>query len=160
MTIVPNGQNANMKLDFSSGYKFLFHPLLALRHEATSPQMCTVLGGTRGLLEESPHLETASVLVRFLQFSPFPLRGGLFAYISARDWNQFLENLEFLLLRIMGCIESSGVQFAIPLQTDIAAAFTSNDASDPGLLKVLTSEKKFNDKVTAAKSARAKRSPP
>lgn len=47
----------------------------------TSPQMCTVLEGIRSLL---------------------------FAYTLARDWSQF-EIQERLLLRILACIESSGV---------------------------------------------------
>jgi MscS family membrane protein len=154
VVIVPNGQIANMTLEnFSSRDKFWFHPIPALSYRTTSTQMCTVLNGIRGLLEESPHLETASVRVRLLHFGPSSLDVEIFAYVMARDWNQFLKIQELLLLRIMDCIESSGVQFAFPLQTDLAAAFTSNDASEPGSLKVLTPEKKSDDKSTAAKSA-------
>jgi MscS family membrane protein len=154
VVIVPNGQIAGMTLEnFSSRDKFWFHPIPALSYRTTSTQMCTVLDGIRSLLEESPHLETASVRVRLLHFSPSSLDVEIFAYVMARDWNQFLKIQELLLLRIMACIESSGVQFAFPLQTDVAAASTSNDASEPGSLKVLTPEKRSDDKATAAKSA-------
>jgi MscS family membrane protein len=154
VVIVPNGQIANMTLEnFSSRDKFWFHPIPALSYRTTSAQMCTVLEGIRGLLEVSPHLETASVRVRFLHFGPSSLDVEIFAYVLAGNWNQFLKIQEYLLLRIMDCIESRGVQFAFPLQTDVGAAFTSNDASEPGLLKVLTPEKKSDDNVTAAKSA-------
>jgi MscS family membrane protein len=154
MVIVPNGQIANMTLEnFSSRDKFWFHPIPALSYRTTSTQMYAVLEGIRGLLEENPNLETASVRVRLLHFGPSSLDVEVFAYVLAHDWNHFLKIQEFLLLRIMDCFESSGVQFAFPLQTDLAAVFTSNDASEPGLLKELTPEKKSNEKVTAAKSA-------
>src|SRR6266851_4692462 len=154
VVIVPNGQIANMTLEnFSSRDKFWFHPIPALSYRTTSTQMSTALEGIRSLLEESPHLETTSVRVRFLRFGPSSLDVEIFAYVLARDWNQFLKIQEFLLLRIMDCIESNGVQFAFPLQTDVAGTSTSNDTSVPGSLKVLTPEKKFDDKVTAVKSA-------
>ncbi len=154
VVIVPNGQIANMTLEnFSLRDKFWFHPIPALSYRTTSTQMSIALEGVRSLLEESPHLETTSVRVRFLRFGPSSLDVEIFAYVLARDWNQFLKIQEFLLLRIMDCIESNGVQFAFPLQTDVAGTSTSNDTSVPGSLKVLTPEKKFDDKVTAVKSA-------
>jgi MscS family membrane protein len=74
--------------------------------------------------------------VRFLRFGPTSLDVEIFAYVLARDWNQFLEIQERLLLRILQCIESSGVQFALPLQTILAAASTSNDAAGRAFFNV------------------------
>jgi len=154
VVIVPNGQIANMTLEnFSSRDKFWFHPIPALSYRTSSSQLCAVLEGIRGLLEASQHLDVASVRVRLLRFGPSSLDVEIFAYVLARDWNQFLKIQEFLLLRIMDCIESSGAQFAFPLQTNVAAASTSNDVSEPGPLKVLAPEEKPNEKVKAAKSA-------
>jgi MscS family membrane protein len=142
VVIVPNGQIANMTLEnLSLRDKFWFHPILALRYETTSPQMLTVLEGIRSLLEESRHLDPASVRVRFLRFGPSSLDIEIFAYVLARDWNQFLEIQERLLLGILECVESSGVQFAFPPRTILAAASNSNDAAERGLLKVLSPEK-------------------
>ncbi len=150
---VPNGQIANMTLEnFSSRDKFWFHPILALRCGTTSPQMYIVLDGIRGLLDESRHLQRDSVRVRFLRFGSFSLDVEVFAYVLARDWNQFLEVQEGLLLSIMECIESRGVQFAFPPQMILATASTSNDAAERALLKVPTPDKKPNDQVTTAKS--------
>jgi MscS family membrane protein len=140
---VPNGQIASMTLEnFSSRDKFWFHPILALRYETTSPQMLTVLEGIRSLLEESRHLELASVRVSFLRFGPSSLDIEIFAYVLARDWNQFLEIQERLLLGILECVESSGVQFAFPPRTILAAASNSNDAAERGLLKVTAADEK------------------
>jgi MscS family membrane protein len=142
VVIVPNGQIANMTLEnLSLRDKFWFHPILALRYETTSPQMLTVLEGIRSLLEESRHLDPASVRVRFLRFGASSLDIEIFAYVLARDWNQFLEIQEGLHLGILECVESSGVQFAFPPRTILAAASNSNDAAERGLLKVLSPEK-------------------
>jgi MscS family membrane protein len=136
---VPNGQIANMSLeDLSTRDKFWFHPILALRYGTTTPQMCTVLEGIRSLLEESRHLQPDSVRVRFLRFGPASLDIEVFAYVLARDWNQFLEIQEGLLLSILQCIESSEVQFAFPLQTILAASSTSNDVAGRPLFNVPT----------------------
>jgi MscS family membrane protein len=149
---VPNGQIANMTLEsISSRDKFWFHPILALRYGTTSSQLQTVLDDIRGLLGESRYLEPTSSRVRFLRFGPSSLDVDIFAYVLASNWNQFLEIQESLLLRIIDCIESRGVQFALPLQTIVTAA--SNGAAERGLLKAPAPEKKSSDNVTTAKSA-------
>lgn len=150
---VPNGHIANMTLEsLSSRDKFWFHPILALRYGTTSPQMCTVLETLRSLLKESRYLETASVRVRFLRFGPTSFDVEIFAYVLARDWSQFLEVQENLLLRIIDCVESSGVQFAFPPQTLLVGASVS-DAAERVLLNVAATEEKPSDKMTAAKTA-------
>jgi MscS family membrane protein len=129
---VPNGQIANMTLeDLSSRDKFWFHPILALRYDTTSEQMQTVLGGIRSLLEESRHLQLGSVRVRFLRFGPSSLDVEGFAYVRARDWNQFLEIQESLLLSVLECIESSGVHLALPSQAILVAPASSGAAERP-----------------------------
>jgi MscS family membrane protein len=154
VVIVPNSEIANMTLEnYSLRDKFWFHPIPALSYRTSSTQLDTILEGIRGLLQESPDLETASVRVRFLQFGPSSLDVEIFAYVLAHDWNQFLKIQEFLLLRIMDYIESSGVQFAFPLQTHVVAAPTSNDASETGSPKAPASEKKLNEEIAATKSA-------
>jgi MscS family membrane protein len=151
---VPNGHIANMTLEsLSSRDKFWFHPILALRFGTTSPQMCAVLEGLRSLLRESRNLETASVRVRFLRFGPSSFDVEIFAYVLARDWSQFLEVQENLLLRIMDCVESSGVQFAFPPHTILVAASTSSEDVERALLKASTPEKKPSDQLTATQSA-------
>ena len=150
---VPNGHIANMILEsLSSRDKFWFHPILALRYGTTSPQMCAVMESLRSLLRESRNLETASARVRFLRFGPSSFDVEIFAYVLARDWSQFLEVQENLLLRIMDCVESSGVQFAFPPQTMLVGASISH-APERVLLKVATEEEKPSDKMTAAISA-------
>ena len=128
---VPNGQIANMTLEnLSARDKFWFHPILALRYGTTSPQMYTVLDHIRGVLQQSPHLETSSIFVRFLRFGASSLDVEIVAYVRAHDWNHFLGIQEGLLLNVMECVESMGVQFAIPPQTILVAAPASTGAAE------------------------------
>jgi len=151
---VPNGRIANMTLEnISSRDKFWFHPILTLRYGTTSSQMQTVLGDIRKLLGESRDLEPGSARVRFLRFGTSSLDVDVFAYVLARDWNQFLEIQESLLLHIIDCIESIGVQFALPIQTIVTSASTSNGAPERALRKVPTVEEKPTDEVPAGKPA-------
>jgi MscS family membrane protein len=118
---VPNGQIGNMIIeDISARDKFWLHPILTLCSDATSSQMQTLLDGVRSVLKESQDLQFDSVRVRFLRIGISSLDVEIFAYVLAHDWNQFLEIQERLLLRILECVESSGVRFAFPLQTAVA----------------------------------------
>ena len=124
---VPNGQMANMTLEnFSTRDKFWFHPVLALRVGTTAAQIRSVIDCIRGLLERSREVVPDSVRVHFLRFARASLEVEVFAYILARDWTQFLEIQEGLLLAIAECLESARVQIALPLQAAFASA--SNDA--------------------------------
>jgi MscS family membrane protein len=154
VVIVPNGQIANMSLEsFSSRDKFWFHPIPALSYRTSSAQLTTVLERIRAVMQENPNLETSTARVRFLRLGTASLDIEIFAYVLARDWNQFLKIQEFLLLRIIDCIESSGVQFAFPLQGGAAAAFNSSDDSEQRSVNVLRPEKNPNEREPAVKSA-------
>ncbi len=115
---VPNGQIANLSLEnFSVRDKFWLHPILTLRQSTTAVQMQVVLKSIRSLLEENRSVETNSIRVRFLRFGSYSLDVEVYAYVKARDWNQFLELQEGLFLGMMKCIESAGVEIALPSQS-------------------------------------------
>jgi MscS family membrane protein len=155
MVSVPNGQLANMTLEnFSSRDKFWLHPILALRYGTASPEMYAVLDGIRSLLGESRHVESNSVRVRFLRFGLSSLDVEVFAYVLARDWSEFLEIQETILLRIMECIESAGVQIALPSQTIfMVPASRMTEAGMERGLKASLPEREPGQGETTAKSA-------
>ena len=133
---IPNGQIANMSLEnISSRDKFWFHPILSLRYGTTAPQMQAVLDSISRLLNEAQYVETDSLRVSFFRFGPSSLDIEVFAYLLVSDLKQFLKIQQTLLLQIMECIESAGVQVALPSQTIfIAATPNSTEAAMAGLL--------------------------
>ncbi len=125
---VPNGQMANMTLEnFSTRDKFWFHPILALRYGTTAAQIRTVIDCIRSLLEQSRDVAPDSVRVHFRRFAQASFEVDVVAYVLGRDWKQFLEIQEGLLLRIAECFESAGVQIGNPLQvTPLAGDFSTS----------------------------------
>jgi MscS family membrane protein len=112
---VPNSQIANVSLEtISARDKFWLHPIVALRYETSSDQLRTVLEGIRGLLLEEPLIDTASIRVRFFRLGTFSLDVEVFAYLRARDWSQFLEVQERLLLGITDVVDRAGTALAYP----------------------------------------------
>ena len=142
---VPNGQVANLSLEnFSVRDKFWLHPILHLRQSTTSPQMHAVLESIRNLLRANKSVDVNSVRVRFLQFGSYSLEVEVFAYVQAHDWNQFLELQESLLLGIMQCIESAGVQIALPSQSLFLA--TNSPSTEPEAKGTISTSSR-NDKT-------------
>jgi len=136
MVSVPNGQIATMMLEnFSFRDKFWLHQILTLSYGTGSPQMGTVIEGIRSLLEENQQVERDSVRVRFIRFGLSSLEVEVSAYVLAPDWDEFLEAQGKLFLRMMECIESAGVQIALPSQTIFLAA--NSQSVDTGTEKAL-----------------------
>ena len=81
------------------------------------------------LLMEQPSVDSTSVRVRLLRLGAFSLDVDVFAYVSARDWNHFLEIQEELLLRIMETVQQTGAEIAFPSQTMYLATDSSEKAA-------------------------------
>ena len=127
---IPNGQMATMHLEtLSVRDKFWFHPLISLRYGTSTEQIQQVLTNIRTLLTKHPSFERHSVRVRLLGFGTSSFNVDVFAYVYAMDWNHFLELQEGLLFSIMGIIEQTGAQIALPAQMVYVAAHSARDRS-------------------------------
>ena len=150
MLRIPNGQIASLPVEnFSARDKFWFHPIIGLRYSTTSEQMHTVLEGIRNLLEQSSRVEPATFRARLLRFGPSSLEVEVFAYIFARDVNNFLELQESLLLGIMECIESAGAQIALPSQTIFLAPAATPENGPRAMLEAAAPDKQFKQKAAS-----------
>ena len=128
----PNGQIANMRLEtLSARDMFLFHPVVGLRYRTTSPQLRSVMAEVHSLLSGHAATDTGSVRVRFVRFGASSLEVDIFAYVFARDWNNFLEIQESLLLSVMDIVHKAGVGIAFPSQTLYLAVDTSEKLTQP-----------------------------
>ena len=132
LVTLPNAQIANMRLEtLSVRDKFWFHPLVSLRYETTSAQLSSVVSGVRSLLLEHRRLDKESVRVRFLRLGASSLDVDIFAYVFARDWSDFLEIQEGLLMGIMDIVQKAGTGIAIPSQTLYLAADAASEKNQP-----------------------------
>ncbi len=90
---------------------------MGLRCETTPLQLRLVIDGVRNLLSEHPSVDSLSVRVRFVRLGVCSLDVDMFAYVFARDWNNFLEIQEEFLFRIMDIFDKAGTRTALPSQT-------------------------------------------
>lgn len=122
---IPNGQMAMMTLEnFSARDQFLFRHLIGLEYRTPPAALDLILVQVRTLLKQEARISPGSVRVRFLRFAEFSLELEVFAYIAARDWNDFLEIQEELLIQIRQASASAGVAFALPSR----AIYVTDDA--------------------------------
>ncbi len=115
---VPNGEFASLHIEnYSQRDRYWFHPTLNLRYETTPDQVRYLLQELRAMLYAHPKVDPNPARVRFVALAAFSLDIEIFAYVHARDYEEFLEVQEDLLLRVMAIVEKSGSGFAFPSQT-------------------------------------------
>ncbi|HSJ95602.1 MAG TPA: mechanosensitive ion channel family protein, partial [Myxococcota bacterium] len=115
---VPNSEFSSMAIEnFAKRDRFWFHPALGLRYETTPEQLRYVLVELRKLLYAHPKVSAEPARVRFLGFGSSSLDLEVFAYVLARDFDEYLEVSEDLNLRIMDVVAAAGTGFAFPSQT-------------------------------------------
>ena len=106
--------------------RFLFHPVVGLRHDTTPVQLRSFSAGVRTLLSEHASVDSLSVRVRFVRFGASSVDVDIFAYVFAHDGNNFLEIQEELLYGIMDIVEKAGAAIALPSQ----GLYLATDKSD------------------------------
>jgi MscS family membrane protein len=123
---LPNGQIATGSLEnLTLRDKFWFHPIIGLPYETSASQIRSILQSVRVLLTRQSEVDDASFHVRLLRFGTSSLDIEVFAYVFARDWNDFLRIQEDLLLQIMQIVEEAGSRLALPAQAMYVTATNS-----------------------------------
>ena len=115
---VPNGVLANMNVEnLSRRDKNLFQTKIGLRYETTPDQLRSILESISRLLTQHPKVDPTVKRVRFIGFGESSLDLEIFCQILTRDWNEFMEIREGLLLKIMDLVNDVGTGFAFPSRT-------------------------------------------
>ena len=115
---IPNGEFSSLKIEnFAHRDRFWFHPTFGLRFETTPDQIRFLLVELRTLLYAHPQVDPAPARIRFIEIGTDALKLEIFAYVHAKDFDQFLEIQEDLYLRMMDVVAASGTGFAFPSQT-------------------------------------------
>jgi MscS family membrane protein len=123
---IPNGQIAGATLEtVSARDKFWFHPEVRLRYETTPAQLRGVLDGCRQLLASHPSVQRHDQRVRFHRVAAYSFDVEIFAYVLARNWDEFLQVQEQLLFGVTEAVERSGTALALPSQRTYAAGMTT-----------------------------------
>ncbi len=125
VVVIPNGQLAAQKIEnFAHRDRLLFNPKLGLRYETTPDQIRYLLVELRNILRAHPKVSPDPARVRFVGLEADSLKLEIFAYINTRDFNEFLEVQEDLILKIMDAVGESGTGFAFSSRTIYMATDT------------------------------------
>jgi MscS family membrane protein len=115
---IPNGTVATINVEnLSRRDKILFKTVLGLHTDTSSADVRHVLDEIRGVLTNHKKVETNSVRVRLIEMTSNALNVELVSYVLTRDFNEFAEVREELLLQIMRFVEDSGTTLASSAQT-------------------------------------------
>jgi MscS family membrane protein len=115
---IPNGTVATINVEnLSRRDKILFKTVLGLHTETSSDHLRYVLATIRNVLSSHAKVETDTIRVRLTDLTPSALNVELLCYVLTRDFNEFAEVREDLLLRIMSFVEESGTTLASASQT-------------------------------------------
>ncbi|MEZ5862767.1 MAG: mechanosensitive ion channel family protein [Geminicoccaceae bacterium] len=115
---VPNAEFCQMQIvNFTRRDSILLKSLIGLRYETSADQLRLVLVRLRELLIRHPKVAIEPARVRFVGYGAFSLDLEIFAYVTTRDFGEFLAIQEDINLRIKDIVESIGAGFAFPSQT-------------------------------------------
>ncbi len=118
LVAIPNGTVATVNVEnLSRRDKILFKTVLALHTNTSSTDLRHVLDEIRGVLTNHKKIETNTVRVRLIEMTASALNVELVSYVLTRDFNEFTEVREDLLLQIMRFVEDSGTALASSAQT-------------------------------------------
>ena len=118
ITTIPNAILSKMPIvNYAERDRMLIKCVLNLRYETSREQLQYLLASLRTMLRDHPRIDPDPARVRFVGFGASSLDVEVFAYVTTRDWNEFLAIREDVFLRIMAIVENSGTTFAFPSQT-------------------------------------------
>lgn len=115
---LPNAEFSSMAIEnFAKRDRFWYRPKLGLRYETTPEQIRKLLHGVRAMLLADERVDPNPARIRFTGFGESSLDLEVFAYVRARDFDEFLVVAEELNLRIMDLVREAGAGFAFPSRT-------------------------------------------
>jgi MscS family membrane protein len=115
---IPNGAFSSDTIEnYAHRDKFRFVSVLNFRYETSPDQLRFLLTELRKVLYAHPKVYEDPARVRFIGFGAHSLDLEIFVYLDAKNYDEFLEIREDLMLRMMDVVDRSGTDFAFPSQT-------------------------------------------
>lgn len=115
---VPNGKLADMRLEtFATRDRFRLHTFIGLTYGTTAAQVRQVRDGLEAALRAHPKIWPDAVSVRFGQFADFSLNVEVMCWFLVKDFEEFKQVREEVLLQFMEVVEKAGSSFAFPTRT-------------------------------------------
>jgi MscS family membrane protein len=120
---MPNGRLADMKIEtFAARDRIRFTTMIGLVYTTKAAQLRQVIDGIDRLLRTHPRIWPNDIVVRFTNLGQSSLDVELIAWFDTRDFVEFRNCRQEILLGIMDIVERAGSSFAFPTRTIITRA--------------------------------------
>jgi MscS family membrane protein len=159
---IPNGTVATINVEnLSRRDKILFKTVLGLHTDTSAGDLRRVLSEIFRVVSSHPKIETDTTRVRLTEVTSGSLNVELFCYVLTRDFNEFAEVREDLLLRVMKFVEESGTNLASASQTLYLGGdpASKKEKIDAAARKVAENASASQDSTDQAQSESASRNP-
>ena len=111
LTTIPNAELAKIPIvNFSLRDRVLIQTVIGLRCETKPEQVRQVLLHLRELLLRHPRIDHDTVRVRLIGLESGSFKVELFAYVTTREWEEFLGIREDILLQVLEVIDQGGAK--------------------------------------------------
>ncbi len=118
LIVIPNGEFSSKPIEnYSSREHMWYHPKIHLRYETTPDQLRFILVEIRKMFYSHPKVSPKPARIRFSEFGDYSLNLDVFAFVDARNQDEYSRIEEDLHFRIMDIVTEAGSQFAFPSQT-------------------------------------------
>ena len=118
LVTIPNASMANMDIEnLTERDKILYRRRVRLRNDTTPDQVRAVLDGVRNMFVKHPDVDPEPARIRFTEYGEHSLNLEIFAYITTKDFNEYLESVEDLNLLILDIIAAAGTRLALPARS-------------------------------------------
>ena len=104
-------------LNWSRLSKRRFDTTLGITYDADAQTMRRLLDELREMLEKRDHVQSDSVVARFINFGDSALEILIRCYINLADWGEFTAEKEAINLEIMELVSNIGLSMAFPTQS-------------------------------------------
>ena len=118
LVTIPNSSMVNMDIEnLTKRDKILYRRTVRLRNDTTPDQIRVVLDGVREMFKSHPDVDPEPARIRFTEYGEHSLNLEIFTYIKTNDFDEYLESIEDLNLRILDIIFLAGTQLALPARS-------------------------------------------
>jgi MscS family membrane protein len=115
---IPNGELANQRIEsFTARDRLRLACVVRLEYGTTAAQLREILASLEGILRRHSKIWPDAVVVRFSQFGESSLEIEVMAWFQTRDWGEFQEIRQDVLVDFMEAIERAGSKIAVPTRT-------------------------------------------
>lgn len=117
LVIIPNGALASADIEnLTARNNILYRKTIKLRNDTAPDQIRTILQNVRNMFQEHKDVNPEPARIQLLEYGESSLDLEAYAYIKTTDFDEYLDVVEDLNLRILDIIEAAGTQLAVPVR--------------------------------------------